>query len=597
MSAPEGDWKVKYLDLLDELERTRQLEKKRIEVLRKGVVRVSVAADGQDDALDAKLAELRAAMRAQGEVLELEPLIFRLENAVKALDYQRKHAGDEIAQLLSEHVERYEQLPLSRTGKNLLRKFRQEFPELLADKSKHPSLWRAYTHLTDTVLAHLQERLSASGEPVQPGFFQRLLGGKAVKAQEGPTENHLESQGLEPQGLEPHEDSAVPEVPRAPTSEDVDIGIESGVLHAAHTNGGQEPVADGRLVSNQEEIRARIRRALLQLLEQVDIPAELLPRKERLIEHLAETFAWDHLPNLLVEAGELFSMLRNHGQREFEAFLRTLHERLQEIQEFLAASKAGQEAAKESREQLDADVRSNLQQLQTSVQVDKGMPAIRDEIESVMKHILGVMDEFRTKETGRQEAMLGHIHTVVERMHVMEREALELKQALEQQQSKAMTDALTGLPNRQAYDDYILREFSRWKRRGHALSMAVIDIDFFKRINDTLGHLRGDKVLKLVAREIQDCVRSEDFVARYGGEEFVALLPDTDQDAGRTAMEKVRQHIEVCPFNFHNQRVVVTVSIGVAQFQEGDSIESVFDRADQALYRAKGGGRNRVELG
>ena len=135
------------------------------------------------------------------------------------------------------------------------------------------------------------------------------------------------------------------------------------------------------------------------------------------------------------------------------------------------------------------------------------------------------------------------------------------------------------------------------RRHGRPLSICIVDIDLFKRINDTLGHLRGDKVLKLVAREISRRVRNEDFVARYGGEEFVIIMPETDQQSALAAAEKVRISIAECPFNFNNERFPVTASFGVAGFQEGDDIESCFERADKALYKAKAEGRNRVERG
>ena len=183
------------------------------------------------------------------------------------------------------------------------------------------------------------------------------------------------------------------------------------------------------------------------------------------------------------------------------------------------------------------------------------------------------------------------------RMESMESEASELKSSMEAQRLEALRDALTELPNRAAYDDQIEAEFSRWRRHDRPLSISIIDIDHFKKINDTLGHLRGDKVLKLVAREISRRVRSEDFVARYGGEEFVVIMPDTDGDNAFTAMEKVRSAIEHCPFNFNNQRIPITASFGISSFSEGDEIEACFERADRALYQSKRNGRNRIEAG
>lgn len=122
--------------------------------------------------------------------------------------------------------------------------------------------------------------------------------------------------------------------------------------------------------------------------------------------------------------------------------------------------------------------------------------------------------------------------------------------------------------------------------------MAVLDIDYFKRVNDSFGHKAGDRVLQLVAREMLERLRSTDFIARYGGEEFVVLLPETSVEDALEVVENLRAHIGRLPFHFSGQPVRVTLSAGLAAFRPGDSETSVFNRADQALYEAKGAGRN-----
>ena len=124
----------------------------------------------------------------------------------------------------------------------------------------------------------------------------------------------------------------------------------------------------------------------------------------------------------------------------------------------------------------------------------------------------------------------------------------------------------------------------------------VIDIDFFKRINDTFGHAAGDKVLKTVARVLQVNIRETDFISRYGGEEFVLIMPETNKDGGAQVAEKLRATIEKCPFHSNNQKVPVTISIGIAEFDGEDNAVTVFERADKALYAAKEGGRNQVKI-
>ena len=122
----------------------------------------------------------------------------------------------------------------------------------------------------------------------------------------------------------------------------------------------------------------------------------------------------------------------------------------------------------------------------------------------------------------------------------------------------------------------------------------VADVDHFKQINDNYGHLAGDKVLRILAKEISTRVRQTDFVARYGGEEFVVLLNNIALEDAEKLMNNVRQKIEKCPFHFKEKQVQITMSFGIAEFGRNDMPETAFERADTALYRAKQSGRNRV---
>lgn len=159
----------------------------------------------------------------------------------------------------------------------------------------------------------------------------------------------------------------------------------------------------------------------------------------------------------------------------------------------------------------------------------------------------------------------------------------------------SLTDALTGLYNRRHFDSTVEREFLRSKRYGGDLTLAIIDIDFFKKINDTYGHLCGDYVLKEVAYMIQDNFRKTDIVFRYGGEEFVVILTETSLDGSKIPLERLRQAIENYKFKYENNVIKVTVSIGAAS-NSYDNINTVILNADKALYEAKSSGRNRISL-
>ena len=153
-------------------------------------------------------------------------------------------------------------------------------------------------------------------------------------------------------------------------------------------------------------------------------------------------------------------------------------------------------------------------------------------------------------------------------------------------------DPLTGVFNRLAYDEQLEQEFHRWQRFGNPLTFVIWDVDHFKQINDHYGHAIGDEVLRNIATQLGCRLRSTDFVARYGGEEFAMLLPGADAEAALQLADQIRLNIAETAFNAGEVQIPVTISCGVSSFEPGDSPQSVFQRADHALYRAKKAGRN-----
>ena len=158
----------------------------------------------------------------------------------------------------------------------------------------------------------------------------------------------------------------------------------------------------------------------------------------------------------------------------------------------------------------------------------------------------------------------------------------------------ALKDPLTGVHNRTALDQAILREIQLARRHGLSFSVMMLDIDHFKQVNDRRGHVAGDDALKTVARCIEGCIRSSDMLFRYGGEEFLALLSSTDSEGAKQLAERIRETIESTTCRFHGGSFAVTVSIGAAGFVDDESGLEIVERADAALYRAKRLGRNCV---
>ena len=165
---------------------------------------------------------------------------------------------------------------------------------------------------------------------------------------------------------------------------------------------------------------------------------------------------------------------------------------------------------------------------------------------------------------------------------------------LESSQAIAVRDDLTGAYNRRYLMGALTKEKSRSDRGGEPFSVCLIDIDYFKRVNDTKGHLVGDQVLKQLTLVVQPDVRTTDFFGRFGGEEFLLILSETSLTGACTYAERVRQMVEQLQFPEIDPALRITVSIGVTQYRPREEISTTLNRADMALYDAKARGRNRV---
>ena len=157
-------------------------------------------------------------------------------------------------------------------------------------------------------------------------------------------------------------------------------------------------------------------------------------------------------------------------------------------------------------------------------------------------------------------------------------------------------DALTGLNNRAAYDRDIERELGLVERHKRPLSLMILDIDYFKKVNDEYGHAAGDKVIQAVGNILKEVTRTSDVVFRYGGEEFAILLSDVDSLTAMDVAERIRLSVRGLLVDFDSKLINITISVGMASYIAGEGSESLFKRTDKALYRAKHMGRDQIKI-
>ncbi len=176
-------------------------------------------------------------------------------------------------------------------------------------------------------------------------------------------------------------------------------------------------------------------------------------------------------------------------------------------------------------------------------------------------------------------------------------EVSTLRERLESMRAETQKDPVTTLMNRESFDLALAEALEKSDRTGAVFSLLMMDIDFFKTVNDSFGHLTGDRVLRLVAQTVRHNLKGHDIVARYGGEEFVVILPDTDLEAASAVAEKLRFAVmsrELVRRSTGQNLGRVTISVGVARYREGDTARNLIARADHNLYSAKRNGRNMV---
>ena len=234
----------------------------------------------------------------------------------------------------------------------------------------------------------------------------------------------------------------------------------------------------------------------------------------------------------------------------------------------------------------------------------------------ITKHIRRITDgdlDIENIDVGNRKDELGQLSNAFNSMHdtikrqikelnahreILEQEVKERTKDLEQANKKleliSKTDELTGLPNRREMNETIANEMGRSARTHKPFCFIFIDIDHFKNINDTYGHACGDIILKSVAQTIRGLLRKYDVFARYGGEEFLTLLPETDLEGARAVAERFRRQIEKMTVRYADFTIKITITLGVARFDERLGADRSIQMADKALYQGKEGGRNRV---
>jgi diguanylate cyclase len=267
-------------------------------------------------------------------------------------------------------------------------------------------------------------------------------------------------------------------------------------------------------------------------------------------------------------------------------------DRLHEMAQYLSGASAERERDHEDRETLNIDLLAQMTRLTDEVRQHDDLAALRALVTDRLDAVANNVREFREREQNRFAEHAARSERMHSRLAALENESRELSRDLDLEKQRSRIDTLTRVSNRVSFDERFAEELERWKRFHHPVAILVWDIDRFKSINDACGHRGGDAVLREVAVALSRSRRAVDFFARFGGEEFVSLLVGTELGDALLAAEEMRAAVAGLRFHFHGTPVRVTVSCGLTALRDGDNADTVFDRADAALYKAKNSGRN-----
>lgn len=280
-------------------------------------------------------------------------------------------------------------------------------------------------------------------------------------------------------------------------------------------------------------------------------------------------------------------------RRSSQQFLDSVNSDLATLQKTTNQSVGQSSALYEHRSEMTSELASLANTFKQGLKDNQNLEVWRPALTELTKELLVLSERNRALEK-REKALIEQLGYNENKIQSLFEQTQDHRRRLNDQERKMFLDNLTRVYNRAALNDRLEHEYRRWLRYQHPLCVAMIDIDQFKELNDSYGHLVGDKVLKILARTIRQQLDETDFIARFGGDEFMLILPDISEEERTKRLGKIKESICQLPFRFREQNISISVSIGATLFAGNDTPGDIIDRTDKALFTAKSTGRNRM---
>lgn len=578
-------WKKKYRDLLRENESKRGDNTEELQQAIEKLARTAALLDKQlADGLNPVYQQ--AKRKAWGRPGQLALLEQTLDNFQRQLSLTREREKTALAEVQSA----LSAFPLDGASKKNLKLAHKLFAKQAFANEWAPVL---------EALSNLKP-VPAQAAGDKPGLLAGLFGRGAAADQSASSAAETESPKVDESQAADDETAHTPAAgSEFDTKPDAKPDTESRPIPAADT--GPAMGISGELIEHPSgpvhepafsKISDRISRVLGDLLAQIEPEPNVADKAEAAKTRIDKGLNWYELVPTLEDIRDLVMALLINAKQDYRQYLLHLLEQINQMITMAGSAVEAASAVVNAEEQLIIDLDSEVGAFDQAIQSISDVTELKQVIEARVQSLASVISQ-RKIARAAEDGAVQKIQTLEKTIAQLREEAQQRQAELESQRQKARTDNLTGLPNREAYNERLHHEIERFRRYNRALTLVVCDIDHFKKFNDDYSHQVGDRVLKVVSNAIQKQLRDVDFMARYGGEEFVVLFPETEGPDGLTKMERIRAAVAATKFKFKDQHLAITFSAGLAQARAGDTGSQLFARADQALYKAKAAGRNR----
>lgn len=330
---------------------------------------------------------------------------------------------------------------------------------------------------------------------------------------------------------------------------------------------------------------------LLRIIPLLDMDEVSLKKIKMIHQRMIKTNDLLKLPEACIAIIEVIIESTREERRSSRHFLYTIHDNLAKVNLDFSSNIKEVDNLFDEQSQCIQNFHKKAHRLVDKTQLHTDFSALQTD---VIAYIESIENFAQTCKKDEQEQVIQKFQGMAREIKELQNKTKNYQNTLKDQQKQLQTDFLTKVPNRAAWNERLQIEYNRFTRYRNALSLAIVDVDKFKKINDTFGHVAGDKVISIIAQILQKSLRNTDFIARYGGDEFVILFPETTQEQARQILKKMCKKIKSIPFKFKKDDIRITISVGCTGFTEEDSMEDAFDRADRALFSAKEHGRNKI---